>query len=115
MTAPTPRQPPSLEALSEEIRRAAAEGPVEAVAALLKRRRSALDRAVADASTPETRSQLAGVLAALQALDVETERTLRRRLEDLGAALGAMEVGRRGLAGYASAGRSAGYWIDERG
>jgi hypothetical protein len=114
MNAPFPGDPELLESLARDIGRAASDGSIEAVAALLEDRQRELGRAATAASTPESRDRLLRALEAVRTLDAETEAVLGRRLTVLRHEIGLLEAGRRGLVGYAGAPPVPGKRIDER-
>ncbi|MFN8179514.1 MAG: flagellar protein FliT [bacterium] len=114
MAAAPPGDPERLEALTGDIGRAATAGSVDAVRALLDERQRALAHAAQAASTPEARDRLRSALESVRALDAETESVLGRRLTALRREIGLLEIGRRGLVGYAGAARTPGKRIDER-
>ena len=98
--------------LAGEFREAAREGNLDAMDRILSDRRDLIQRFGADPIRDRASSE---ILENILEIDRVAESLLEKQRQDLGAEIGSMESGRRGLRGYRGNTRLASKLIDERG
>lgn len=102
--------------LAHAFHRAVERGDSNAQERILAKRRRLVDvlERGAKPSDEEERGERERILTEILELDRAAEHLLERQRKQLGAELGALDAGRRGLAAYDRRGRHSGKWIDAR-